>query len=90
MLFTESFETMTFALLDVFFKKMGQTRPLFVYFNSFHIANIAPHIINDKSIDDLLWTQTRGGKMVGGAESTELWRHPALLNVCATEFTHIS
>ena len=24
----------------VFFKKMGQTRPLFVYFRSFHMTNI--------------------------------------------------
>ena len=26
--------------LRVFFKKMGQTRPLFVYFRSFHMTNI--------------------------------------------------
>ena len=29
-----------------------------------------------KSIDVVLRTQTRGGRMVGADESTELWRHP--------------
>ena len=31
---------------------------------------------SDKSIDGVLVTQTRGGRMVGAEESTELWRHP--------------
>ena len=30
----------------------------------------------DKSIDGVLGTGTRGGRMVGSDESTELWRHP--------------
>ena len=29
----------------------------------------------EKSIDGVLGTQTRGGRMVGADESTELWRH---------------
>ena len=32
--------------------------------------------INEKSIDDMLGTWTRGGRMEGTGESTELWRHP--------------
>ena len=32
--------------------------------------------INEKSVDGVLGTQTRGGKMVGADESTGLWRHP--------------
>ena len=53
---------------------MGQIRPLFVYFRSFHNANIAQIDCNDKSVDGVLGTQTRGGRMVGTDESTELWR----------------
>ena len=33
--------------------------------------------INDKSIDGVLGTRTRGSNMVGADESTELWRHKA-------------
>ena len=32
--------------------------------------------LNDKSIDSVLGTQTRGGRMLRTDESTELWRHP--------------
>ena len=32
-------------------------------------------IINEKSIDGVLGTQTRSSKLVGADESTELWRH---------------
>ena len=32
-----------------------------------------------KSVDGVLGTQTRGGRMVGADESTELWRHPSYL-----------
>ena len=53
---------------------MGQIRPLFVYFRSFHNANIAQIDCNDKSVDGVLGTQTRGGRMVGTDKSTELWR----------------
>ena len=53
------------ALLVCF--KMGQTRPLFLSFRSFHMANIAQ---NDKSVDAMLGTQTQGDRMVDADEST--------------------
>ena len=31
---------------------------------------------NEKSIDGVLGTRTRGGKMVSADKSTEIWRHP--------------
>ena len=49
---------------------MGQTWPLFVYFPSFHMTNIAQ--INDKSVDCVLGNRTQGGRMVGADESTDL------------------
>ena len=56
---------------------MGQTRPLVVYFCSFHMTNIAQFLtFNDKSKDGVLGTRTQGGLIVGADESTELWRHP--------------
>ena len=54
---------------------MGQNQPLFVYFRSFHCAKINLTII-DKSVDGVLGTRTRGGRMDGSDESTEQWRHP--------------
>ena len=39
--------------------------------------------INEKSIDDMLGTRTRGSMMVGSDKSTELWLHPRYVNVCA-------
>ena len=60
-----------------FFKKMGQTRPLFVYlFLFFSQEKYSTKTINDKSVDGVLGTQTQGGSMVGTDESTELWRNP--------------
>ena len=32
--------------------------------------------MTEKRIDDVLGTQTLGGRMEGVGESTELWRHP--------------
>ena len=57
---------------------MGQTRPLFVYFFSFHKTNTYSTnlSINDNSVDGELGTRTWGGEMVTADESTELWRHP--------------
>ena len=55
---------------------MGQARPLFVYFLFFSNDKYSTNTINEKSIDGVLGTQTRGGRMVGADESTELWRHP--------------
>ena len=50
---------------------MGQSRPLFVYFSSFLIT-ISIQI--EKSIDGVLGIRTRGRRMVGADETTELWR----------------
>ena len=52
---------------------MGQSRPLFVYFRSF-LVTISIQI--EKSIDDVLGIRTRGRRMVGVDETTELWRPP--------------
>ena len=50
---------------------MGQTMPLFIYlFSFFPMTNK-----NDNSVDDVLGTRTRIGRMVGTDESTELWLH---------------
>ena len=65
---------MSISLLIGLFE-MGQFRPLFVYFPSFHMRNIALTDYNDKSVDGVLGTRTRGlrgGRMVGADESTEL------------------
>ena len=59
-----------------FFKKMGQYRPLFVYFRSFLVT-----ISIEKSIDGVLGIRTRGRKMVGADETTELWRPPCRIIV---------
>ena len=62
-----------------FFKKMGQTRPLFVYlFLFFSQEKYSTKTINDKSVDGVLGTQTRRSRMVGADESTVLWRHPIM------------
>ena len=52
------------------FLKMGLSRPLFVYFRHFLITIL----IIEKSIDGVLGIQTRGRRMVGADETTELWR----------------
>ena len=54
------------------------SRPLFVYFRSFHMTNIA-NILQMKKHRWRAWELNPGGKMVGADESTELWRHPTLL-----------
>ena len=51
---------------------MGQSWPLFVYFRSFLTISIQI----EKSIDGVLGIRTRGRKMVGADETTELWRPP--------------
>ena len=53
---------------------MGQSRPLFVYFRSFLTISLQ----NEKSIDGVLGIRTRGRRMVGADETTELWRPPQL------------
>ena len=49
-------------------KKMGQSRPLFVYFRSFHI----PIQMTNIQFEQYKLTRTRGGRMEGADESTEL------------------
>ena len=49
------------------FQKIGQSRPLFVYF----LITIS---IIEKSIDGVLGIRTRSRRMVGADETTELWR----------------
>ena len=56
---------------------MGQIRPHFCLFTSFSQYN--DNIVQNltiKRVDGLLGTRTRGSRMVGADESTELWRHP--------------
>ena len=57
------------------FIKMGQSRPLFVYFCSF-LVTISIQI--DKSIDGVLGIWTQGRRMVGADETMELWRPPKI------------
>ena len=59
----------------------GQTRPLFCLFLLFsHVANTNTYginlTINDKSVDGVLGSQTRGGRMESADDSTELLWHP--------------
>ena len=51
---------------------MGQSRPLFVYFRYF--LDTISVIQIEKSVDGVLEIQTRGRRMVGADETTELWR----------------
>ena len=53
----------------LFIKKIGQSRPTFVYIRLFHSTQF--------NKDGVLGTRTRGSRMEGADESTELWqRHP--------------
>ena len=52
---------------------MGQSRPLFVYFRYFLDT------ISIIQIDGVLGIRTRGRRMVGADETTELWRPPILV-----------
>ena len=51
---------------------MGQSRPLFVYFRYF--LDTFSVIQIEKCVDGVLGIQTRGCRMVGADETTELWR----------------
>ena len=61
----------------MFFLKNGPKPASFCLFSFFsrdkYITNLT---VNDKSIDGVLGTRTRGGMMEGADESTELLRHP--------------
>ena len=65
--------------------QMDQIRPLFVYLCSFHMTNKAQIDNNDTSVNGVLGTRTRGGRMVGADEYTELWRHPKYLQSYAMD-----
>ena len=68
------------ASWSLVFFKMGQSRPLFVYFcyflDSISIIQI------EKSVDGVLGTRTRGRRMVGADETTELWLPPEFISLC--------
>ena len=53
------------------FFKMGQSRPLFVYFRPFLITISTIQI--EKNTDDVLGIQTHGRRMVSTDETMELW-----------------
>ena len=55
---------------EVIFFKMGQSRPFFINFCSFLISTLIIQI--EKSVDGVLVIRTRGCKMVGADETTEL------------------
>ena len=58
----------------IIFVKLGQSRPLFVYFCSFLVKISIIQI--EKSIDGVLGIRTWGRTMVGTKEIMELWRPP--------------
>ena len=54
------------------FLKMGQSRPLFVYFCYFHDTISIIQI--EKSVDGLLGIRTQGRSMVSADKTTDLWQ----------------
>ena len=56
---------------------MGQSQPLFVYFRLFYKTQTKYNLIT--SIDGVLGTQTRGGRIEGADKSTDLWWSPMQL-----------
>ena len=53
---------------------MGQSRPLFIYFC--HFLDTISIIQIEKSVDGVIGIQTRGRRMEGADETTELLRPP--------------
>ena len=66
-------------LLLLFIIKNGPNPATFCLFSLFSHDKFSINTLNDKSIDGVLGTRTRGGRMGGTYESTELWRHPNIL-----------
>ena len=64
----------------IFFFKNGPNPAtfwfIFVLFSQHKDKYSTNFTTNDKSIDGVLGSRTRGGMMEGADESTELWRHP--------------
>ena len=56
---------------------MGQSRPLFCFYCRSFLVTISIQI--EKSKDGVLGIWTRGHRMVGADETTELWRPPNIL-----------
>ena len=48
----------------------------FCLFSSFTHHIYCTNTINDRSVDGVLGTWSRGSRMVGADEATELWQHP--------------
>ena len=72
--------------MKLFFKKKWAKPGLFCLFSFFSRDKYSTNLtINYKSIDGVLGTQTRGSRMVGADESTELWRRPVGLKLCAAQ-----
>ena len=69
---------------SICFLKMGQSRPLFVYFRDF--LNTISIIQIEKSVDGVLGIRTRGCRMVGADQTTELWRPPIESICCWVKF----
>ena len=68
----------------ILFLKNGPNPASFLFILFFSHDKYSTNLtINDKSIDGVLGTRTRGGRMVGADESTELWRHPPTLFLSA-------
>ena len=53
----------------------------FCLFTFFSHDKYSSNTINDKSVDGVLGTQARGGRMVSANESTELWQHPIIIRI---------
>ena len=69
-----NYSSVHYRIVFFFFKKMGQSRPIFVYFRSFLITISIIQI--EKSVDGVLGIQTRSRRMIGADKTTELWRPP--------------
>ena len=62
---------------NLFFCKNGPNPASFLFlFSFFSHDKDSTNTLNEKGVDGVLGTRTRGGRMVGTDESTELWRHP--------------
>ena len=64
----------TYLQSDKFFLKKGPIPASFVYFH--YLTDTISIIQIEKSIDGVLGIRTRGHRMVGADETTELWRPP--------------
>ena len=66
----------------VFFKKWAKPSLFFCLLSFFSHDKYSTNTINEKSIEGVLGTRTRGGRMVCADESTELWRQPMFTKHC--------